>query len=85
MKVVKIFIKNECPRCPAAKELGNKLEKLRFYVQYCDLETVEGLAEAAMNQVMTTPTFIVEDESENIIQCWRGAVPNEHEIINVLR
>jgi hypothetical protein len=50
-----------------------------------DLETVEGLAEAAFCGVMATPTIIVEDGDDNEVAAWRGTVPTPQEIEGVLR
>lgn len=82
MKRVKIFVKDECPRCPAAKALGKKMEDAGYHIEYFDVGTVEGLSEAAMNQVLATPTILVEDESETVIQAWRGTVPTVVEVLD---
>jgi hypothetical protein len=50
-----------------------------------DLETIEGLAEAAFYGVMATPTIIVEDGEDNELAAWRGSVPSPQEIEGVLR
>lgn len=84
MKTVKMFVRNECPKCPAAKELGKRLQNKELCVQYFDLGTVEGLSEAVMNQVMATPSVLIEDESEMVIRSWRGMVPPETEVLNAL-
>ncbi len=84
MKIVKMFVKNECPKCPAAKELGKRLQNKELRVQYFDLGTVEGLSEAVMNQAMATPSILIEDESERIIRSWRGMVPPEAEVLDAL-
>ncbi len=40
-----------------------------------DVQTAEGLAEAAFYGVKATPSFIVEDSDENILGDFRGQVP----------
>jgi glutaredoxin len=85
MGVVKIFAKRECPRCPAAKDVGDRLKMRGVRVMDYDLETVEGLAEAAFYGVMATPTIIVEDGEDNELAAWRGTVPAPHAIEGVLR
>ena len=84
MKQVKIFTTHECPKCPAAKEMGVLLQKEGVPVSYFDLETPDGLAEAAFYSVLSTPTVIVEDAEESLLGDWRGSVPPLQEIRQVL-
>ena len=84
MGYIKIFTKDECPRCPAAKEIGTILTKDGFNVVYYDLETADGLAEAAFYSVLSTPTIIIEDEDEVMLAGWRGDVPSINEIQEVV-
>lgn len=53
---MKLFLKNDgCPRCEELKnELGEKLQDLPVYF----IDTLDGLTEAAYNNVLTTPTLI---------------------------
>ena len=85
MGSIKIFTKNECPKCPAAKEIGGVLQQEGLQVSYYDLETPDGLAEAAFYSVLSTPTIIIEDEHEKILAGWRGSVPTIQEIEGVIR
>ena len=85
MGAVKIFTKSQCPKCPAAKQLGNGLKVRGVRVIDYDLETVEGLAEAAFCGVMATPTIIVEDGEDHELVAWRGTVPTPQEIDGVLQ
>jgi glutaredoxin len=85
MGSIKIFTKNECPKCPAAKEIGGILQQEGLPVFYYDLETATGLAEAAFYSVLSTPTIIIEDEHERILAGWRGSVPTLQEIQGLLR
>ncbi len=84
MRAVKIFTKKQCPKCPAAQNIGNRLKSEGVIVIDYDLETVEGLAEAAFYGVMSTPTIIVEDEEDNEVMTWRGTVPTPQEIEGLL-
>ncbi len=43
---VKIFWQKNCPHCPEAKNAGKQLEK-EAEVQYFDVDTFDGLAEAS--------------------------------------
>ena len=85
MGSIKIFTKAECPKCPAAKEIGGILQKEGLQVNYYDLETPDGLAEAAFYSVLSTPTIIIEDEDEEILAGWRGSTPTVQEIQGVIR
>lgn len=85
MGVVKLFVKNRCPRCPQAKEVSSKLKEAGFNVQEYDVETPEGLAEASFYSVQATPTFIIEDLQENRVADFRGTVPSVHQIQELLR
>ena len=84
MGSIKIFTKAECPKCPAAKEIGGILQQEGLQVNYYDLETPNGLAEAAFYSVLSTPTIIIEDEDEKFLAGWRGSTPTLQEIQGVI-
>ena len=88
MDTVKIFVKNDCPRCPAAKklydELTSRLDSSGATVEKWNVDETEGLAEAAMHMVMATPTVIVFDGEENKVADWRTVVPSLDEVIQAL-
>jgi glutaredoxin len=85
MKMVKIFTSDTCPKCPQAKELSRKLEDESFAVQLYDVGTADGLAEAALNRVLATPSILVVDaETETVIRDWRGILPPEGEVLHAL-
>jgi glutaredoxin len=85
MGSIKIFTKAECPKCPAAKEIGSILQQEGLQVNYYDLETPDGLAEAAFYSVLSTPTIIIEDQDARILAGWRGSIPTLQEIQGVIR
>lgn len=79
---VKIFWQEQCPNCPPAKILGKKLElEKNMDVTYFNIKEPEGLAEAVMFDVMSTPSVIVTDDQDNELKSWRGSVPNMDSII----
>jgi len=78
---VKLFTKKNCPRCPAAKELASKLEARGIRVEYYDVESVEGMAEAGMHGVLATPSIVVVEGDEEVAS-WRGTVPSEEELLS---
>ena len=71
---IKIFWKKGCPNCPQAKKIGKTIRK-QIEVQYYDIDTVEGLSEACMLNVMNTPTIMIVDHDNNEIEAWRGVIP----------
>lgn len=75
--IIKFFFKKDCPKCPAAKEV---VSRFGDWVEYYDLDTVDGLAEGAFMQVMATPTTIVIDEQGREVRAWRGEIPSEDEL-----
>ncbi len=76
---IKIFWQKNCPHCPEAKNIGKQLEK-EITVQYFDIGTVDGLAEASYYNIASTPSMIVVDNDENEIKIWRGKTPRIEEI-----
>jgi len=77
---LKVFIKANCPKCSEAKEVAEKLEKDGQRVLYFDLDTVDGLAEAAFQNIRSTPSLVIEDEDEEEVIGWRGRVPPIQEL-----
>ncbi len=75
MNTVKIFVQKTCQKCPQAKQTGSELKQLGCKVFEYDVQTAEGLAEAAFYGVKATPSFIVEDSGENLLGDFRGQVP----------
>lgn len=71
---IKIFWKRDCPNCPQAKKVG-KLIKDIISVEYLDVDTVDGLAESCIFNVMATPSMVLVDDKNKEIESWRGVVP----------
>lgn len=76
--LLKVFVKEDCPNCPAAKEVANQFPFSRLF----DLDEAEGLAEAAFHSVLCTPSMVLVDDQEMVIQSWRCHVPRPTEIAN---
>jgi len=77
METLKIFTQPVCPACPPAKELGEKL-KDKIQVKYFDVSQADGLAEAQLHQVMSTPTLVLTEDNKEIKK-WIG-VPELAEV-----
>ncbi len=84
MGVVKIFYKDDCPKCPLAKQLRDKLRERDVNVLTYNVGTADGLAEASFYSIMSLPTVLVEDTMENGIGEWRGDVPKIEEVLTVI-
>ncbi len=84
MGIIKLFWKDQGPRCPQAKEVGSALQKEGYRVQDFNVETAEGLAEATFYNVQSTPTFILEDQEENPIADFRGEIPSAQKLMELL-
>jgi len=76
---VKIFWQKNCPHFPEAKNLGKQLEK-ETEVQYINVDTVDGLAEASYYDIASTPSIVFLDNNDNEIKIWRGKTPRLEEI-----
>ena len=75
---LKVFVKDDCPNCPAAKEVANQFPFSRLY----NLDEADGLAEAAFHSVLCTPSMVLVDDQDMVIQSWRCHVPRPTEIAN---
>jgi len=76
---IKIFWQKNCSRCPEAKNVGKQLEK-EAEVQYFDVDSVDGLAEASYYDIASTPSIVALDNNDNEIKIWRGNAPGMEEI-----
>ena len=84
MGVVKIFYKDDCPKCPMAKRLRDRLKEENVPVVDYNVGTPDGLAEASFYSIMALPTVLVEDAMENGLGEWRGDVPKMEEVLSVV-
>ncbi len=72
MQHLKVFVKQDCQKCPAAKELASQFPETEIF----DVEQPDGLAEAAYYSVLCTPSIVVVDESGSEVYAWRCTVPS---------
>ena len=80
MQHLKVFVKQDCPQCPAAKDVASKFPETEVY----DIEQAEGLAEAAFYSVLCTPSIIIVDEKGHEIRAWRCTVPSPKDIASCI-
>lgn len=78
MQYLKVFVKQDCQKCPAAKEVGSRYPDTEIY----DMEQAGGLAEAAFYSVLCTPSVIVVDEQGCEVFAWRCSVPSHADVAN---
>ena len=81
---LKIFWQEGCPRCPAAKRLGEELEEEGVEVLYYDVKSLEGLTEASFYSVFSTPGIIIVNNEDEEVAGWRGEVPSKEDIYRYL-
>ncbi len=75
---IKLFVKDGCPRCPAAKRACEGLAGVEVY----DVGQVDGLAEASFYGVLATPSVLVLDDDGREVAAWRGEAPNRAELVS---
>lgn len=80
MQHLKVFVKENCQKCPAAKEVANRFPESEIY----DIEQVDGLAEAAYYSVLCTPSIVVVDEQGSEVYAWRCNVPSSKDVADRL-
>lgn len=85
MSKLKVFTKEDCPKCPAAKQVSEEIQKEgKIKVEYFNVDQPEGLAEAQLYSVMATPSLIVckDDADEEEIESFRGEAPSKQELLS---
>ncbi len=80
--IVKIFVQDSCPNCPASKELGKELQKKGLNVEFHNIKTPDGLAESLMNDVLSTPSTLVI-ENGRIIKSFLGITPKIDDVLSM--
>ena len=81
---VRIFGKRECDICKTATENINRyLSEIRHKIEtfHYDMDTLDGLTEAAVHSAFDVPTIIIEKDRKEIRR-WKSLPPAE-EFINV--
>ena len=76
MQHLKVFVKQDCRKCPAAKEVAGRFPETEVY----DMDQPEGLAEAAFYSVLCTPSIVVVDEDGSEVYAWRCDVPTPKDV-----
>ena len=77
---IKVFGKKNCAKCETTKnKINHYLKKhsngsLNMSMEFYDLDTIDGMAEGAYNDVLKVPATIIE-KNETILARWDGEVP----------
>lgn len=77
---VKLFVREDCPQCPAAMAVCEGISNLSVY----DLSDMRGIAEASLLGVASTPSIVVVDSSGREVAGWRGTTPDPSDLRAVL-
>jgi len=77
---VKLFIREDCPECPAAMRACEGIANLSIY----DLSDLQGIVEASSLGIRLTPSVVVVDSAGREVAGWRGEAPDPSEIRAVL-
>lgn len=77
---VKLFIREDCPECPAAMRACEGIANLSVY----DLSDLHGIAEASSLGIQATPSVVVVDSAGREVAGWRGEAPDASAIRAVL-
>lgn len=77
---IKLFVRDDCPRCPAAKRALAEFDTVEIY----DVDDVEGLAEASFHSVLSTPSVLVIDSAGREVGAWRGEIPSPADVRNLV-
>jgi len=85
---IEVFGKQGCALCQTTKrKLSHFLEKWghaeKVEFAFVDLETADGLAEGAFQDVTAVPTIIISDNGDALGR-WEGEVPPSDDVKKIL-
>lgn len=69
----KFYTSSECPRCESAKAVIGAVKAKGFSVRKYSVDDMDGLAEASLDGVLSTPTLILLDGKEEQAR-WIGDI-----------
>ena len=84
-----VYGKTICAKCESAKKKLNHLVEKKevgeaVSLAFVDLETIEGMAEGAFNDVHDIPTVILRSDGGDLVARWDGKAPHSAEILAYL-
>jgi hypothetical protein len=77
---IKLFVKEDCPRCPAAKQAVADIDDVEVF----DVGDMDGLAEASFHSILATPSLVILDSAGNEVESWRGEVPDRARVRSLM-
>ena len=75
---LKLFWQENCPNCPVAKDLVKNVDSIQ--IESFDIDSVDGMSEAAFHAVMSTPSIVIVDNEDKEIAAWRTEMPTLNDI-----
>ncbi len=86
---IKIFGKSGCAKCETTKNKMNHFIKKweikdKVDLSFHDMDTIDGMAEGAFNDVLEIPTTILEFQNQ-IVARWDGEVPHSERLKDILK
>ena len=86
---IKIFGKQNCAKCETTKnKINHYLKKntslLSVPLEFYDLDTIDGMAEGAYNDVLKIPATIIEKNGKILVR-WDGEVPKTDEFSSYIK
>lgn len=83
---IKVFGRKECPDCKLAMmyvdEATMGCEGVKW--SYYDMDSIDGLAEGALNEIIGIPTILILD-GECVVARWSGTLPTRDELSKMIR
>ncbi len=85
MLTFEVYGKNGCAKCKSTRsKLGHFITKADrvgdVKVDYHDMDTVDGMAEGAFNDVTDIPTTILRADGGDALARWEGWLPPSAEV-----
>ena len=77
---LKLFWQDNCPNCPKAKALLKDFNQMQ--TESFDINSIDGMTEAAFHAIMATPSIVIVDQKDNEIAAWRSEMPTIEEILS---
>ena len=86
---IKVFGKQKCAKCETTKnKINHYLKKNNvspnMFLEFYDLDTMDGMTEGAYNDVLKIPTTIIE-HNEDILARWDGEVPKTEDFSSYIK
>ncbi len=79
-----VYGKSGCAKCKSTKDklthLLGKADAGDVALAFHDVETVEGMAEGAFNDVRSVPTVILRSDEGEPLARWEGVLPPSGEV-----